>query len=122
MTRLSFTARGEPLGTARPRVTRNGTFTPKASRDAQERIGAAFLVMYPRHRPTTGEIALTVDFHRATGYRRDIDNLAKTVLDGLNGLLYVDDYQVTELRLRVHLGVPKIEARTDVTCDYEPKG
>jgi len=31
---------------------------------------------------------------------RDIDNLAKLVLDSLNGIGYLDDRQVVDLRLR----------------------
>ena len=30
----------------------------------------------------------------------DVDNIAKVVLDALNGLVYTDDKQVTDLRVR----------------------
>ena len=116
---LSFIVPGEPIGTARPRVTRNGTFTPKASRDAQDRVGAAFLDAYPAHRPSIGAAYVRARFYRATAYRRDIDNLVKTVLDGLNGLAYVDDYQVQDLKVKVILKAPRTEARTEVVCYFD---
>ena len=121
---VAFTVPGEPLGTARPRVTRNGTYTPKASRDAQERVGAAFLAAHPHHKPSTGAVYVRAWFYRATAYRRDIDNLAKTILDGLNGRAYVDDYQVLALDLQVILRTPRAEARTEVVCyfDTSPEG
>jgi len=32
----------------------------------------------------------------------DLDNVAKSILDGLNGIAYVDDDQVVELLVRKH--------------------
>lgn len=34
--------------------------------------------------------------------KMDLDNVAKSILDGLNGIAYVDDDQVVELLVRKH--------------------
>lgn len=42
--------------------------------------------------------------------RPDIDNLAKSVLDGLNGIAYDDDKQIVELHGRKYYGaMPRVE-------------
>ena len=66
---LEFTAAGRPLPLKRHRSTRTGRF-------AHERKPTA---------PT---------FHTSTP---DVDNLAKFVLDAMNGHFFVDDSQIVEL-------------------------
>lgn len=90
-----FVVPGEPLGKARPRVTKNGTFTPKATRDAEARIQAAFTETYGRVIPDeTHAWVLVCDFYRYERRARDLDNLVKLVMDSLNGYAYKDDAQV----------------------------
>ena len=36
----------------------------------------------------------------------DVDNLAKSILDGLNGVLYLDDKQIVDLHIRRCYGEP----------------
>lgn len=112
---IIFTIPGRPQGKARPRFTRAGyAYTPKATHDYEEAIRAAFL--------RTGEVILTCPVHvlitaiyappksapkkvRAAMLSKevlptvkpDVDNLAKAVLDALNGYAYIDDKQVTSL-------------------------
>lgn len=90
-----FTVPGEPLGKARPRVTKNGTFTPKATAQAEARVVAAFLKAYGRVIPDVAHTwVLSVEFHRYERTVRDMDNLVKLVMDALNGHAYQDDSQV----------------------------
>lgn len=76
--------------------------TPKAQRDYQERVylaGCLAVASAPgwsRDRRYVVDIVWTpVDRRRA-----DVDNCAKTVLDALNGCLWLDDSQVDDLRVR----------------------
>lgn len=62
-------------------------------------------------RITRTERARMVSDEVRPGHVGDVDNLAKAVLDALNGLLYVDDKQVVELRSRKRYG---LEPRTEV--------
>lgn len=48
--------------------------------------------------------------------RPDIDNLAKSVLDGLNGIAYVDDKQIVSLNCSKHYGaLPRTEVTITTT-------
>lgn len=47
------------------------------------------------------EVAVTLDFVGAAK-TADVDNLTKAVLDGLQGIAYYDDKQVTSLAVRRH--------------------
>ena len=53
-----------------------------------------------------------LSFHCKNHQRRDVDNMAKLVLDSCTGLVWVDDLQVVELFARVSRGDPK--PRTDI--------
>ena len=59
----------------------------------------AFVCLAAGVRPTPVAVAVRIDFYRK---RRlgDIDNRAKTILDGLNGIAYEDDKQVDWLLMR----------------------
>ncbi len=75
---VCFTVPGKPQGKARPRFTRSGhTYTPGST--------AAFDVRYVPKKP-------------------DCDNIAKIILDALNGLAYDDDAQVVKLYVEKRYG------------------
>lgn len=103
LTAVQITVPGDPKPTARARTGAQGGghhFTPKPSRDAQDRVRLAWLeavrtVDWPLE--PTRQYAVRVTFHRATFRRADLDNLTKTVLDGLNRVAFPDDSQVTAL-------------------------
>lgn len=100
---LRFTVPGEPLGKSRPRVTKNGTFTPKATREAEARVRAALDAEHPTPLLVVEGEALSISLmiYRFERRPRDVDNLLKLVMDALNGLAYVDDSQVEDVgRLR----------------------
>ena len=98
---LSFAAEGEPISKARPRVTKNGTFTPKKTLEAEAAIRAAFLKAHPdalRSVDADHAWSLSVKFFRYERRARDLDNLVKTVQDALQGLIWADDAQVEHYR------------------------
>lgn len=57
-------------------------------------------------------VSVAIDVYRSTHKRCDVDNLAKTVLDALNGLAWDDDCQVDELRVR--RSVDRVAPRCEV--------
>jgi Holliday junction resolvase RusA-like endonuclease len=103
-----------PRAKQRPRTTiRNGkavTFTPKETRDAE----AALATQWP-HPPFDGPIDVRVIMNDTTirlevsgapdrtskKLRGDIDNYAKTILDALNGVAWVDDKQIVRLSVEM---------------------
>lgn len=92
---IAFGVKGEPIAKARPRVTRNGTFTPKATVAAEARIATACRSFFPRLQPDDTEAwRLSITFCRYERLPRDLDNLVKLVQDALQGVIWADDSQV----------------------------
>jgi Holliday junction resolvase RusA-like endonuclease len=92
---------GAPVPAPRPRVTSRGTFLPKRYTDAVEDLRLRFLVELRRRRLRQrydGPVKVDVTFATTKG---DVDNLAKTVLDALNGVVLVDDRQVLDLHAKL---------------------
>ncbi len=50
--------------------------------------------------PLQGDVSVSLSFNMSKNARVDLDNLSKAVLDGLNGICFVDDRQVRVLVLR----------------------
>jgi crossover junction endodeoxyribonuclease RusA len=132
---ISFTVDGEPASKARARFTGRGSkvraFTPERTREAESRVAAAYLAVAKRL--NAGDVStafgLTAEFHLARNQRRDIDNMLKLVLDGLNKVAWADDSQVVEITARkvFHAGTGRtVVAISDVgtiprsvaTCEH----
>ena len=116
MTRINFTV---PFvkGKARPRFSKGRAYTPKGTKDAELRIKTEYryaciqaygaLQTAPEGVPVIIYICTTRNV--LSGFRRrdgdahddlqkpDADNIAKLVLDALNGVAYEDDSQVDSL-------------------------
>ena len=107
-----FTIHAAPVGKARPRVTSHGTYTPKKTRDYEklvqleyhkqcgEYFGEKALIVditanfqIPKSKPKTIRQEMLAGRIRPTS-KPDCDNIAKAVLDALNGIAYHDDSQV----------------------------
>lgn len=107
-----ITVPGEPRAKARPRVTRNGTYTPKTTRDYENNIRVIWDALEHSDQPAC--VRLDVAFYLGTHRRVDADNLVKSVKDALNGRAYTDDWQVHDLRVTKHY-TTRDRARTEVT-------
>jgi len=119
---LTFTVPGEPVPKARPRHGLNGNvYTPRTTRVAEAVIRARFIqAAGPGRVVRRDPVKLTLGFHCSTVRRVDLDNLAKTVLDALNALAYVDDSLIHALELRKVLGVGTPRAHTEITIEDCP--
>lgn len=97
-----FTIDGEPVSKSRARFTKKGSkvqaYTPEKTHQAEQIVAWKFRAAAPGHKPdsepTYGVMAL---FFSATRQRRDVDNMLKLILDGLNGVAWADDEQVVEV-------------------------
>lgn len=104
-----FVIPGRPHGKRRPRVALRGqrvvTYTPRETREYEERVAwearAAGVTMID------GPVALRLWLYSKGRRRADIDNAAKSIMDGLNGVAYADDSQVVALHVYAMTGTPE---------------
>lgn len=93
------------MGKQRPRITRYGTFTPKAQKQHEMEL---FLKAGYNGEPFTGPIFVQVDFYfrrpksvsKSRKYptvKPDIDNVLKSIGDAFNGVLWEDDKLIVAL-------------------------
>lgn len=71
-----------------------------------------------RGEPLTGPLSLEVTLYFGTRRKGDIDNFNKLVLDALTGIVWEDDSQIEELRLRK--AYDKERPRVEVEIGPEP--
>ena len=105
---ISFIIFSKPQPKQRPRVTIKGTYTPQATVDYERLVGWQCRSVY-KGKPLTQALKLTVrvffklpkrtvkekgDWHTQ---RLDLDNVIKSIKDGLNGIAYEDDSQIASL-------------------------
>ena len=97
---IKFTVEGVPRPKARARRGAGGRwYTPQATRAYEEAVGWAARAAGV-HKPCEDGVRLDIVLWMPDRRRRDLDNCAKSICDGLNGIVYLDDSQVAELVVR----------------------
>lgn len=108
---------GQPQGKARARTTRFGTYTPEKTVLYENYIKLCYQQIYKDCTDKPIEISIIACFEPVKSASKaqrvaminglipptkkpDIDNIAKVVLDALNGIAYKDDKQVINLSVR----------------------
>lgn len=115
---MKFSIHMVPVPKARPRLSRYGVYTPKKTKDFEQEFllrAGAYCPTQPMH----GALQLSIRFimpspkkckHAFPVSRPDLDNLAKAVMDAMNGRFYVDDSQIVKLILEKNYGIaPRID-------------
>ena len=109
----AFDVYGNPVSKARARVGSQGAWTPSEVTAAEDRIRWQFLQeckgVEVDHR---ARYRVMLAFVACDRIRRDVDNLAKLVLDALNGHVWKDDWQIDELSVRRVFVTDKALAKT----------
>ena len=114
--RMSFTVPGPPVAKQRPRRAPAGHwYTPQRTKDYEDQVAweakAAGVVLEAGKR-----YRIRLDIYLST-HRRDLDNIAKSLLDGLNKLGEWDDSQVADLHLVPHSVRDASEEKVEVTVE-----
>ena len=122
MSAVSFTVDGPPIPKARARSARNGRlhYTPSRTREYEATVGVAFIrEAFSAGWSRSKRYAVTVEAFFADKRSRDLDNVAKSILDGLNGHAYKDDSQVDRLYVfrRLDRARPRVEVLVEVLGD-----
>lgn len=136
---------GEPMGKQRPRATSFGghahIYTPSKTLSYEARFAHEFKEKYPDANPLTGPIRVEVvaffglkkaDYNskgepnkrglaklhdeEAPTKKPDADNILKAVLDGLNGIAFVDDSQVVAVAVHKRYDLTPSVAVTVEEC------
>lgn len=111
--KINFTVSGKPVGKERPRVTRNGTYTPAKTGTAEEAVQWAYRIHkcesfesgVPLYAIIESYFPLLKSDSKAIKQKKiggeilptkkpDWDNLGKLACDALNGVAYADDSQI----------------------------
>lgn len=95
---VAFTVPGRPRGKERPRMGRNGKFyTPRTTREYEESV-AWFAKAAYKGEPTKDPVRLDMTI-RSSKSKADTSNILKSIEDGMNGIVYVDDKQIKEIHI-----------------------
>jgi len=99
---------GRPVPKGRPRFGRGGNvYTPKRTRGYEELVG--WYAKQCMTEPLEGNVALHIKAYVANNIFPDLDNIAKAIMDGLNGVAYKDDRQVMCLTVQRLRGEERVE-------------
>lgn len=112
------------------------TYTPDATAEAMERIRMAYAerargAMAPKGVPVMVEIDTWRPLpksrpkrvtHEHDVFKPDADNIAKLVLDALNGVAWHDDTQVTHLMVHKHERSRNLDVDLTHVCVSWPEG
>lgn len=100
---FSFIVPGIPVGKERPRKGKHGFYTPKKTKDYEELVGFYAKKSLMDEKINTphfnwrmdGKYILTIWIFGE--FKSDLDNVAKSIMDGLNKIAYNDDKLVYSL-------------------------
>lgn len=95
----SFIVEGEPIPKQSFRYAKSGSYQTARVKAHEDRIGWEAKGGCSLPDPTAGNVIVDVCFFRKAKRRCDLDNLAKMVLDGMKGIVFVDDAQIVRLKV-----------------------
>lgn len=130
---MKFVIEGKPVGKGRPRLSRWGVYTPTKTVNYENLVRFSYLQSTnDKFIDCDLKIEIWAIFEPIKSisqkkqkelmnkpYRKkpDIDNITKSILDGLNGIAYQDDNQITELVVHKFYG-PQAKAIVEITKLY----
>lgn len=128
--KINFTIKGQPHGKGRPRFRKFGkfvtTYTDAKTVKAEDYVRKSFKKITKMKHPAESPVSIDIDYcmqipkslskkkkeslnNTIHSKKPDLDNLLKTVLDGLNGYAYRDDSLIYEIKARKYYNKePKI--------------
>lgn len=96
---VHFIVPGRPIPKERARIRKDGrAYTPKRTREYQTLVGWCCRQAMGARPPFSGPVTVGICLrYRAKTRPADVDNCAKAILDGLTGVAWEDDLQVSGL-------------------------
>lgn len=96
---ISFFVPGKPVGKQRPRFGNGKIYTPKQTKDYETLIGNLALqarLKAGKYSPSLKKMYLHIKIHMQKETRCDLDNVLKSIQDGMNKIIYQDDKQIRQ--------------------------
>jgi Holliday junction resolvase RusA-like endonuclease len=133
MMQVMFTVYGEPVAKGRPRFSTRGKFpvayTPAKTKNYEDEVRLFATKAIGSGSPIEGSVSvfIYISFSVPQSYSKrkrgaclsgdekhtkkpDLDNVAKALIDGMNGIIFKDDSQITSLHVtKVYGEVGKVE-------------
>lgn len=96
-------------------------YTPQATRNFETEVGQFWKETFPDYSVVTEPVHVSIEIRqesftvqvvpqqqsvRPVGLRGDVDNYVKSILDGLNGVAWIDDKQVEKIAVKF-VGAPR---------------
>ena len=100
----------DPVAKGRPRFGKRSVYTPKKTENFENSIKKMAIDQYHK-KPKVEPLGVIIDFYikrpKSVSVKKrpypvvkpDLDNLTKSLLDSLNGVLYKDDSQIIEIKV-----------------------
>lgn len=112
--RYSITVLGKPVPKERPRMFNGRVVTPKKTLDYEKKVANATKEIISSPITTRG-ISVTIVAYFKNKVHGDADNIAKSILDGMNGVAWTDDRLISEL----HVYILYVETEKEMRADIE---
>ena len=114
---IKIVVTGDALPAARPRF--NGhAYQPKRNMEYRARVQAAAYSAMNGREPMTGELSAVVKLYRR--YKTtarvfgDVDNHLKSLFDGMNQIVFVDDSQICQCEVSKHTDKKNPRAKIEI--------
>jgi Holliday junction resolvase RusA-like endonuclease len=101
---IKFFVPGKAIPKQSYRAVKGGGYTDPKVKAWQETISWNARDAVHMQEWYTGDLEVSLLFVLPDNRRKDLDNLSKAVLDGMNGIVYADDKQITRLVLEKQVG------------------
>jgi Holliday junction resolvase RusA-like endonuclease len=99
---IELTIQGEPIAMMRPRLGREHTYNPQ--KKLKERVRWELRTLWPSP-PIKGNVGINLIF-QVSKRNKDLDNMVKFMLDAMEGIVFKNDRQVSEIYARKEAGEP----------------
>ena len=126
---MKITIQGKVQAKQRPRFNGKFTYTPEQTKNYENWVKLSFINQYPNFKPLENELEVSIkayfEIPKSVSKKKreqmlngnirptikpDLDNIAKSVLDALNGLAYLDDKQIVFLKVeKFYAESPRVE-------------
>lgn len=95
---VEFELHHRPVPKGRPRFGNGRTFTDDKTRAYEARVEKACRAAMDGREPAAGPVELLCLFEQRNNVTADLDNLVKAVSDAIEGVAFLNDRQVVQIR------------------------